>query len=476
MGVTYVTSRGTLHIVVARNPGTPYATFRDYLRDPNGLDVTREVLNSHICEYIYVDFGASSGSWVQSRRPQVQQMNREAQAETQRPPPAQPYEPVPGMTVDPVSGGVDFSSLNPDLNNRINTNSLTPSQCDVLLLLGFAYSSSQLGRRSISSAPSQEEKQKVHADSCSKLRSLVKPYNEISSLCSKITSLDLYFELSTKFGAGTYDYIQATLAGPAGKHTEPIAYDPDAGFTKTIPIDLKKAFGSAVIDLHGIHTVSLADSGAFWKAIPNGMFNDKWKVKDISLRAKCITPGFQVQNDILAKPTWYQHPTAWLWKPYTWADVATINVTQANWHMTPPCTTISKLEYEFKIADKMTAGTDDAISLAFQQGKREIALGENVSQGYTKKDTIPLVDMFGTSRVQLRDIKEIQIMEEYRTLIFSDQWLFQGISLTATCADMPKQVKLAKFEHVNKWLGDDSTKVVWTGKVLLEDWMTVRAT
>ncbi|KYK61375.1 hypothetical protein DCS_02517 [Drechmeria coniospora] len=432
LAVTILTVDGLFHILLATNVGTPYARFTDLRPGRVGVDRTRLVRNSRVCEYIFVDFDASAGSFVQAQRPRVRQMNRDAQVEAQHAeaaarisPPVQ-YEPVPGMAVDPHDGTVNLASLPPQLTSRIFADLLTPDQCAILLALGVTAASGPLGRRSISGASLPEDGTKVHVNGCARLRAIVMESKDVSAVCGQVATLDFDFRLSHHWDAGTYDHIQATLSGPAGKITLPVAYAPDKGFHATLPVDLQAAFGSNVTDLNSIRTVTLAARGEFWKLLA-GTRNDGWQVQAISLQAKCITPGFKVQNDILTKPTTYQHPGGWFLEPFTWADVGTINVTQPGWYMTPPCTTIDRLEYEFKIDDKSRAGTDDALSFTFSQGKTKIALGEDVPSGYAISDVVNLKSMFGTERVDIRNITQVQILETYNTYFFSDKWLFKGM-------------------------------------------------
>ncbi|ODA76044.1 hypothetical protein RJ55_08326 [Drechmeria coniospora] len=553
VAVTYL-PRGsqTLHVVIGRNVGTPYATFTDFQADPNGVDVTREVTRSWICEYIYVDWSSSQGEFVRSRIQGVRQMLRAAREEArilalsttthepmdtheanhghaeepmntdsgenrgdtdepmdtreashgrteeameinaehggrtdepmetdggghgQTSTPTEGPMDIPGVAFDPDSGRVDLGSLDENTYNRILRNSLSEFQCSSLLSLGLGLAF-QRRPRSILGAPRPPDGGQKEVHRCAQLQSIVKPFSDLSAICGKITTLDFDFALSNHWAAGTWDYIQATLAGPAGSHTVPVTYNPDRNFSTSISIDLKSAFDSNAIDLDGIQYVTLAASGKFFKLF-GGQFNDAWEVQRITLRAQCITPGFEVRSDILFTNTWYQHPGGWGRAPFRWADVGTIPVNRTDWVMTP-CGTIDTLEYEFKIANEILAGTGDALFFTFQKGnaknKTKVALGEGESldAGYVQRGTVNLKDMFGTQTVDIRRMEEISILEEYRHYR-RDQWRFQGITFTATCAGTSTKMKLTKFEKVPyQWLGHDKTmEVVWTGEVFVADW------
>ncbi|KID94242.1 hypothetical protein MAJ_09817, partial [Metarhizium majus ARSEF 297] len=56
VGVAYERpNNGGGHIVVCRNPGTPYRRYIDYQKNPKGIDVTADVRKSLIYGYFHLD-------------------------------------------------------------------------------------------------------------------------------------------------------------------------------------------------------------------------------------------------------------------------------------------------------------------------------------------------------------------------------------------------------------------------------------
>ncbi|KAM4060544.1 protein-tyrosine phosphatase [Hirsutella rhossiliensis] len=265
--------------------------------------------------------------------------------------------------------------------------------------------------------------------------------------CAKLKNLEFGFKLSNDYWSGTYDRIGATLDGPAGKAVLAIKDEPSPGFEASIPVDMQRSFGSDTIDIDGISRIHLTAQGIFWKW--RNERNDKWQVQDITLRATCAEPGFEFKNDkLIALNAWYGHPGGWFFEPFEEKTVATFNVTPGDWHMTPPCANIKGLEYEFKLGNELGAGTWDSLSFTLGQGK-EISLANSVSGGFSKTNRINLRDVFGSEQVDIRDIKNISLLDRAGR---GDGWLFEGISFTASCADVPKKMRLSKFASVDKWL------------------------
>ncbi|KJZ78431.1 hypothetical protein HIM_02469 [Hirsutella minnesotensis 3608] len=142
-----------------------------------------------------------------------------------------------------------------------------------------------------------------------------------------------------------------------------------------------------------------------------------------------------------------------------------------------PCTKIKDLSYEFKLADNSWAGTWDAVSLQFGNGKM-ITIGEDISRGFTKTDAVNLEDVFGSKTIDIQKISEVSLFDSHgsgnwftRKFFKGDGWLFQGISLSATCADEPGKIEMTKFQSENKWLKHEgSDGKVWASKISLQDW------
>ncbi|ODA76513.1 hypothetical protein RJ55_07783 [Drechmeria coniospora] len=507
MGLAYTRPDGSGHVVIIRNAGTPYARCLDFQAKPGGLDVTREVRRSNVCAYFYVDFRTSSGAYVTGRRESVEQMNQRARLDSAEPMDYEPSgdEPGPSSAGEPMevdeppgdgsdavavteepnssllppdvvrdasSGGVDLSALSPETSNRILTDQLSQSACAAMISLGIIYTWRHQQKRWIT----EGQKSTIHKNNCKVLKSMVRPWSDRSARCSRMSNLEFGFALSNDRFSGTYDALQATLEGPAGSVTVPIAEGPSAGFSTWIPVDLKSAFGSDTIDIHAIKKISLSARGLFFKLL--GARNDWLKVQDIALRARCATPGFDVEyHRLTGLNTWYQHPGGWFLAPFEWKSLATFDVGPKDWSMTPPCDTIRSLHYELKVANKAWAGTGDGLSFTLQGAKGRIAFTGPIKAGYSTSGLVDMMDMFGAKTVQISAVRQISLLEDFRGFV-RDRWLLEGITLTAGCANLPKQaMAMKKFQTEYRWLGGDASNgTVWTGDMGPEDWMAVSET
>ncbi|KAE8330034.1 hypothetical protein BDV39DRAFT_40794 [Aspergillus sergii] len=74
VGAAYRRPNGEGHVVICRNPGTPYRRYQDYQASRNGSDITGEVRNSRIFAYFAVDTNASRGDFFQEHRQEIEQM------------------------------------------------------------------------------------------------------------------------------------------------------------------------------------------------------------------------------------------------------------------------------------------------------------------------------------------------------------------------------------------------------------------
>ncbi|KJZ75481.1 hypothetical protein HIM_05177 [Hirsutella minnesotensis 3608] len=171
--------------------------------------------------------------------------------------------------------------------------------------------------------------------------------------------------------------------------------------------------------------------------------HDKFQVQDIQLRPQGASPGLKVSNDkYVSLNTWYGHSNSWS-LPLT-SDketVATLDIAPGDWRMDPPCAVVKDLVYEFKLADQNWAGTSNAMFFSLDSG----------------------------------NLRKLAPHDEYGANGSNhDEWLFQGITFTATCADGPKTMEMRKFESENRWIGhDESQPDRWTGDFDVEDWRAV---
>ncbi|KAF4443737.1 Heat-labile enterotoxin, A chain [Fusarium austroafricanum] len=81
VGAAYRRANGEGHVVVCRNPGTPYRRYLDYQAHPSGVDVTREVESSSIFVYFGIDTSASTGQLFLSHQTEIEAMDFEDEPE-----------------------------------------------------------------------------------------------------------------------------------------------------------------------------------------------------------------------------------------------------------------------------------------------------------------------------------------------------------------------------------------------------------
>ncbi|KAM4063849.1 protein-tyrosine phosphatase [Hirsutella rhossiliensis] len=288
--------------------------------------------------------------------------------------------------------------------------------------------SGSLGRRNDEQVPMAD---------CQRARDIVLR-QKIPEPCRKVKNIEFDLALSSDYWSGTYDKVAGTIEGPAGKADFFFAEAPARGTQKTISVDMKKSFGSDEIDINGIDKITLTAQGVFW-TLKVGR-NDKFQVQDIKIRAQCSDPSFKTRNDKF------------------------IGVNAC---------VIKDLRYDFKVANVIGGGTYDKIHLTLGEGK-QIELGSNVAAGYTKEDAINLKEAFGKDTVDVRDIKKVALADDLgSSLISGDAWTFQGITFSASCADVPKKMQMKKFESVNQDVKHVDNAPVWTGDIVPQDWTEV---
>ncbi|KAM4065078.1 hypothetical protein HRG_012809 [Hirsutella rhossiliensis] len=136
VGVAYVRTDGTGHVVVGRNPGRPYSRYTDYQAHPNGVDVTQEVRASRIHGVFYIDTQASTGDLIDAQRPAVERMEiDEEQTHTGQSSSNGGVEPMEvdedGIAAEneETASGFNVAGLLPDLISRIQANLLSESVC-----------------------------------------------------------------------------------------------------------------------------------------------------------------------------------------------------------------------------------------------------------------------------------------------------------------------------------------------------------
>ncbi|PHH91990.1 hypothetical protein CDD83_9437 [Cordyceps sp. RAO-2017] len=368
---------------------------------------------------------------------------------------------------------IDWSAvqISPELQLALTGGLPTFRECAAAIVaISQLYGKGPRQKRAVS-----DNSQAKQAD-CDRLATLTKDSPELMKAhikpppCKKIKQLEFGLELSNDYWSGTYDRIGATLDGPAGQVSLPIADAPAPGFnTSWIPVNMQAAFGSDTIDINGLDKINLTAQGIFENSwLP--LKNDQWQVQDIKLRAKCVEDGFQVSDDkLVALNAWYGHSKNGFWlTPYYTETVATFRISPGDWHMTPPCARIKSLDYVFHLGNNLWGGTSDPVSFALGGGKK-VVIGDNLSRGISKPGSVNLKEAFGSDRVDIRDINKLAMFDKG-----SDQWIFKGITFKATCADGAKKMKMDKYSHVEKWMEPKSSEEnLWSGEIGVEDWQEV---
>ncbi|KAJ6258232.1 hypothetical protein Dda_7151 [Drechslerella dactyloides] len=74
VGAVYLRPDRTGHVVVCRNPGTPYRRYIDYQASRAGTDATRDAQNSRIVAYFALDTDRTTGGVNNDQRQGIEQM------------------------------------------------------------------------------------------------------------------------------------------------------------------------------------------------------------------------------------------------------------------------------------------------------------------------------------------------------------------------------------------------------------------
>ncbi|KAM3506552.1 hypothetical protein MY10362_002307 [Beauveria mimosiformis] len=317
---------------------------------------------------------------------------------------------------------------------------------------------------------------------CQRARDLVAKQN-IPEPCKKIKDIEIGLTLASSFwsikGEGTNDDIGAILEGPAGKAELLLASKPWGGDSKWVPVDMQKSYKTDSIDITGINNLTITAETFFGR----GAESDAFKIQDLRVRAKCADPGFGTKNDQhVGLNTWYERPQKGWWifatvfypSNYDKKSLATLPVVPADWEFSPPCTSFKELSYDFVFGNTNGGGTGDTLVLKLGEGM--IPLGKSFTAGSNTKGTVDLQKTFKKKVVQLSELKTVAFDDDDSTASFGDNgWTFQGVTFTATCADVPKKMQMNKFSNVNKDIYAAKNKTPWSEPLVPGDWTELRA-
>lgn len=295
--------------------------------------------------------------------------------------------------------------------------------------------------------------------------------------CKKIKNIQLGVAFSNDLASGSWDDIGATLEGPAGNATLHVSTQPERGSHTWATVNMQESYKKDEIEVSGINKLTLNAAGIAnqpWRFGGPGI-NDEWQVEDIQIRADCADPGFAAKDDsLVGLNAWYGHPGGWFWAKTEKKTVATFPIVPGDWAFAPPCAIIKELSYDFKLAEWYGGGTYDALAFSISDGKT-IDLGESVDYTFHKDGKIDLKAIFGKDQVDIRDLKELHLLDNHGSNGAGDPWAFQGLTLSATCATSSRKMAMKKYQAVNQWVGYVETGPAWTGAVAASDWLEVVA-
>ncbi|OAA76559.1 protein-tyrosine phosphatase [Akanthomyces lecanii RCEF 1005] len=278
-----------------------------------------------------------------------------------------------------------------------------------------------LSRRQATPAPNQFD--------CERARHILQTRN-VPKPCRKIKNIQLGVAFANHYYSGSYDDIGATLEGQAGKATLHVATQPYWGSHHWAKVDMQASFQKDEIDVTGIDKITLNAAGIFNPPfyIGGNVYNDKWQVQDIQIRADCADPDFEAKDDkLVGLNAWYGHPGGWFTAKLETKTVATFPIVPGDWAFSPPCATIKELAYEFRVTNRYWGGTWDALAFTLGESKN-IDLGENVDPGCITTGTINLKDAFGKDDVDIRDLKVLNMIDNYGSSGGNgDAWAFEGM-------------------------------------------------
>ncbi|PHH59322.1 putative enterotoxin [Ophiocordyceps australis] len=286
--------------------------------------------------------------------------------------------------------------------------------------------------------------------------------------CAHVKDVELGFELSDRYFAGTYDRVGVTISGPKGKTAFEIGTGLSRGFKQWFPVNVRELGGEKTLSLTDgpLDMIFTATGHAF------GSTNDAFLVEnplEVLLRGHCVGSGYGAEvkqfNNLLA---WWQHDKsstiAQRTKPQ---KVATLRVDASDWVTRPPCHLIDELHVHFSMSQPHYAVEYVMPALTFGVGRR-IVLAKNQQHGPALTPRIDLGRSFGASVVSLRDLDVVQVVEEAKNgTLHQSHWKLESLSFWGRCADSGKVVHMDKWNEVKEALGPSG---MWSGRIDINDW------
>ncbi|ODA77299.1 hypothetical protein RJ55_06926 [Drechmeria coniospora] len=343
------------HVVICRNPGTPYRRYIDYQADPNGLDITHTMDHVQIFGYFAVDLDASHGDLVTAQRPAIERMEVEEQR-------AHPDTAQAQLSVDAAA----FKGRDCDRAREIAMRTPRPP-----MLAGI------------------ED-------------------------CRYFRKLSIHLHIGNGISGGSDDEIVMDI----GKQTLLLATSPDRGFENVKSVNIKKAFGVRNVRVSDVkhftlysrsHAGSNPDywelGGVSFKGICSGSGRvaviDKWSSLYEWLDRDMQATGGKTPTKLKKSIA----PHDWQWETED-SKTKTLAVQ-------PPgepwaCTRFKSLEVRLELGSNI-AGSGTYDNIVIDVGKSTTSLAEAPSGGANERRMIDLKKAFGSRAPEVSDITKFTL-------------------------------------------------------------------
>ncbi|ODA83229.1 hypothetical protein RJ55_01741 [Drechmeria coniospora] len=305
--------------------------------------------------------------------------------------------------------------------------------------------------------------------------------------CESLDEVEVGFEMSPEFLAGTWDCLGIALNQTYGMFKQQIAVKPNAGSEAWSALDIQAWLGKGTtsVSLNKIRMVDLTvrECGFPYPFAPH---DDKFKIKAFKIRGRCAGTKVRATLDYHSGSTVQEHHHSLgrvYWDAYHTETFASVPIASRDWKFHPICQTIRELRYEFQLEFQLVGSygglRDQGIfdTIRFDLGtEKSVFVAQAPLEGSLVSGTVNLIDLFGTMEVHLNDIKSINLIDipAHDEGDGNDRWHFQGIKFTAICTNDYRKLELTKFATVKEQLRYSSDrKYVWSRKLFAGDWKTV---
>ncbi|KYK54417.1 hypothetical protein DCS_06375 [Drechmeria coniospora] len=451
------------HVVICRNPGTPYRRYIDYQADPNGLDITHTMDHVQIFGYFAVDLDASHGDLVTAQRPAIERMEVEEQRAHPESEDGQQIIESPG----PLHQGLDAEPMEVDEENLDlwGSGQFGVASCAAVLATLVAHHKHE--KRSLVNSL-RGSRQAFKGRDCDRAREIAMRTPRPPMLagiedCRYFRKLSIHLHIGNGISGGSDDEIVMDI----GKQTLLLATSPDRGFENVKSVNIKKAFG--------VRNVRVSDVKHFtlYSRSHAGSNPDYWELGGVSFKGICSGSGRVavidkwsslyewLDRDMQATggktPTKLKKsiaPHDWQWETED-SKTKTLAVQ-------PPgepwaCTRFKSLEVRLELGSNI-AGSGTYDNIVIDVGKSTTSLTEAPSGGANERRMIDLKKAFGSRAPEVSDITKFTLRSvEGWEHPDADPWEVKSITFTGHCSGSSRKAVLNKYANIYKWVNRPET-------------------